>query len=124
MKRSYFVSRSESPAHRNAMQLQPSNPPTETVLSVIPGSSDEERLVLAMGSGCDGHSGIVLRQESWSRDVGWFEQSRIAIEPNQLASIKSVLGTSCGGRHVCPRSTDEELPPRDVIPFDAASRAG
>lgn len=62
-----------------------------TILNVFPGESGVERLVLARELGDNGAAQLVLRQESRSPHVGWFVQSRIAIEPNQVAALKMTL---------------------------------
>ncbi|MCS7465848.1 hypothetical protein NZK35_04055 [Stieleria sp. ICT_E10.1] len=61
------------------------------ILNVFPSDSGDQRLVLARESDGDGSSTLVLRQESRSPHVGWFVQSRIAIEPNQVAALKMTL---------------------------------
>ncbi|WP_372896950.1 hypothetical protein [Stieleria sp.] len=60
------------------------------ILNVFPSDSGDQRLVLARESDGNG-STLVLRQESRSPHVGWFVQSRIAIEPNQVAALKMTL---------------------------------
>ena len=62
-----------------------------TILNVFPSDSGENRLVLARETAEDGSSQLVLRQESRSPHVGWFIQSRIAIESNQVAALKMTL---------------------------------
>lgn len=63
----------------------------ETILSTIPGPSDNERLVIAMQEG-DTDRPIVLRQESYSDAVGWFPQSSIELSREQLAGLRGALG--------------------------------
>ena len=62
------------------------------IVNVFPGATNQERLVLARetdDSGCK--TLLVLRQESRSAHVGWFVQSRIPIEPSQIAGLKMTL---------------------------------
>lgn len=63
----------------------------ETLLNVFPTDDDCRRLVVAIQR-CDaGADRLVLRQETFSQDVGWFAQSCIAIEPEQLPGLKMAL---------------------------------
>ncbi len=66
----------------------------ERVLDLFPGAEEHNRLVLARVDDAQGVHRYLLRQESFSSDVGWFVQSRIAIEPEQLAGLKAAL--TCG----------------------------
>lgn len=61
------------------------------IVNVFPSESGEERLVLAHETDEAGTQQLVLRQESRSSHVGWFVQSRIAIDPNQAAALKMTL---------------------------------
>ena len=58
----------------------------ETILNIIPGVDDEHRLVIALEQDADAKSTLVLRQETHSDDVGWFLQSRVVVESDQVAS--------------------------------------
>ena len=53
----------------------------ETILNVFPAADDLHRLVIAVQQE-EGHaaSRLVLRQETYADDVGWFVQSCVAIE--------------------------------------------
>lgn len=62
-----------------------------TILNVFPGKSGDDRLVLAREVDASGAAQLVLRQESRSPHVGWFVQSRIAIEADQVAALKMTL---------------------------------
>ncbi|MCO8120826.1 hypothetical protein NHH03_03680 [Stieleria sp. TO1_6] len=64
---------------------------TSTILNVFPSESGTDRLVLVRETAEAGVSQLVLRQESQSPHVGWFVQSRIVIEPNQVAALKMTL---------------------------------
>ncbi|MEL6109673.1 MAG: hypothetical protein AAFU85_26995 [Planctomycetota bacterium] len=62
-----------------------------SILNVFPGLDDGNRLVLAHESDANGVAQLVLRQETRSEHVGWFVQSRIVIEPEQVAALKMTL---------------------------------
>ncbi|MCA9137060.1 MAG: hypothetical protein KDB00_09885 [Planctomycetales bacterium] len=62
-----------------------------TILNVFPGQSNDDRLVLAQETADDQVTHLVLRQETRSPHVGWFVQSRIVIEPGQVAALKMTL---------------------------------
>lgn len=63
----------------------------ETILNVIPDHEGSHRLVVAVEQESDRSSRLVLRQESFSDDVGWFVQSRVLIEPEQVAGLRMSL---------------------------------
>ena len=65
--------------------------PTEKILNVFPTDDAMQRLVVAIERKGEAESRLVLRQESFSEDVGWFVQSRVAIEPEQVAGLKMCL---------------------------------
>ena len=60
---------------------------------------------------------LVLKQESLS-DVGWFTQTELAIEPEQLDGLK-VLLTGSAARKLTSTVTDRPFPA--TIPFSARS---
>ncbi|WP_146518520.1 hypothetical protein [Stieleria varia] len=64
---------------------------SETILNVFPGASDTNRLALVQTETICGLRHLVLRQESYSPDVGWFTQSCVVIEPEQVAALKMTL---------------------------------
>lgn len=74
----------------------------ETVLSVIPGSLDDERLLVVHRHQPNGGSRIELRQQTFGEGVGWFTQSSVVIEPEQLAALQGALG---GSAKTAPRPT-------------------
>ena len=64
----------------------------ETILSVLQGDNDSSRVVVVHRRGF-GASGLVLRRESYSEAIGWFEQSSIEISPDEVGQLKQALGT-------------------------------
>lgn len=73
------------------MQMSLGREMQSSILNVFPGLDDGSRLVLAHESDGEGTTQLVLRQETRSEHVGWFVQSRIAIEPEQVAALKMTL---------------------------------
>ncbi len=65
---------------------------SETILSVLPGQSEQQRTVIAMRNR-DANTAIEMRQESFSDAVGWFVQSRIELSTEQVAELRQTLGT-------------------------------
>lgn len=91
---------------------------TETILNVFPSSDQDRRLVIAMESEQGAEGRLVLRQESFSEDVGWFVQSRIAVEPEQIPGLKmSLSGQVLKPRRRNPRSM---VSGPAILPFDHA----
>ena len=91
---------------------------TETILNVFPSNDQDQRLVIAMETQEGAEGRLVLRQESFSDDVGWFVQSRIAVEAEQIPGLKmSLTGQVLKPRKHQPRSVSS-VPA--ILPFDHA----
>ena len=65
---------------------------TETILSTLP-ASETERLVVVLVQAADHSSRMELRQQSFSKGIGWFTQSTVHLEPGQVAALRNALGT-------------------------------
>ncbi|MEM9646283.1 MAG: hypothetical protein AAF989_14930 [Planctomycetota bacterium] len=91
----------------------------ETILDVFPGTSDENRLVIATEQTGDEPGTVVLRQESFSEDVGWFVQNRVVIETCQVQGLKMAL--SGGSRAVCSELGCQQADACNVRPSRTAS---
>lgn len=63
----------------------------ETVLATLPGNSDRERVLVALVQGETG-SHVEIRQQSWGEGYGWFTQSSVQLEPQQVAGMRQALG--------------------------------
>jgi hypothetical protein len=66
----------------------------ETVLNTIPAASESERLVVVLVQSPEAGSRMELRQQSFSKGIGWFTQSTVQLEPGQVASLRNALGTN------------------------------
>ncbi len=60
------------------------------VLDVIPTGSATERLVVQQQQDEHGPQ-LVLVQESFAADVGWFPQSRVVLQADQLGPLKMLF---------------------------------
>lgn len=67
--------------------------PQEVTLNTIPGSADDSRIAVVMTHE-DGQSRIELHQQSWGEGIGWFTQSKVILEPQQVAALSLGLGKS------------------------------
>jgi len=95
------------------------NVQNETILNVFPTADDRHRLVIAIQQDSDSGNGgsaprrsgqtsrLVLRQETHAEDVGWFVQSCVTIEPEQLPGLKMALSST---------STRKLHPPARQVP--------
>lgn len=64
-------------------------------IAVLDAKTADRRIrVCLMGAG----GGLQLISESFSADVGWYVQSSVDLEPEQLAALRGVLGTAAGKR--------------------------
>jgi hypothetical protein len=66
---------------------------SETILTTIPASEDERLLVVLIQSPQIG-SCMELRQQSFSKGIGWFTQSTVHLEPQQVATLRNALGSA------------------------------
>jgi hypothetical protein len=75
----------------------------EVVLSTISGTTDTERLMVVLCNRPGEGSRLELRQQSFGDGIGWFTQSTMALEPSQVAELRTALGMG-GGPSPLPRS--------------------
>jgi hypothetical protein len=73
---------------------------TETILTTIPAAIETERLVVVLVRSVEHGSRMELRQQSFSKGIGWFTQSTVQLEPGQVAALRNSLGTTAGGSGV------------------------
>lgn len=64
----------------------------ETVLATLPSSSDRERVLVVLCHAPSGNTQLELRQQSWGEGLGWYTQSSVQLEPEQVASLRQSLG--------------------------------
>ncbi len=62
----------------------------ESILSVLQCDGDQGRVVLVHRFAF-GKSEVLLRRESFSEDIGWFEQSTIELSSGQVGQLKQAL---------------------------------
>jgi hypothetical protein len=67
---------------------------SEVILATLAGAHEDERLEIALCQQPGERSRLELRQQSWSEGIGWFTQSRVQLEPHQVADLRGVLGTA------------------------------
>jgi hypothetical protein len=65
----------------------------DVVLAVLEGSLENERTLLVHCRAKNDSSLIELRQQSWGDGVGWFTQSSVQLEPDQVSQLRLALGT-------------------------------
>lgn len=90
----------------------------ETILNVFPGADDRHRLVVAVEQVGDASSTLVLRQETHSDDVGWFVQSRVAVESGQVAGLRMALGS--GQARASQPAARDARPLPAILRFESA----
>ncbi len=75
---------------------------SEVVLSTISGTSEHERLLVVLCNRAGEVSCLELRQQSFGDGIGWFTQSTVALEPSQVAELRTALGTGGSNRGPSP----------------------
>lgn len=88
---SQFQSR---PAQRELIVM----PATEIVLSTLPSSHAGERVVVVLCQAANQPTRVELRQQSWGEGVGWFTQSTVPLDPDQVAQLRATLGSQVPSR--------------------------
>lgn len=63
----------------------------ETVLATLPGASDRDRVLVVLCQATGG-SHVEIRQQSWGEGLGWYTQSSVQLEPQQVAGMRQALG--------------------------------
>lgn len=64
----------------------------ETVLATLPSHSERERIEIVLCQSPGHPTCLQLRQQSWGDGIGWFTQSSVQLEPEQVAALKTTLG--------------------------------
>lgn len=80
-------------------------------LAVVPSSDDQHRIVVQLRHGFSGSS-VELLQQSWGEGVGWFTQSKVQLEPEQLTAVRAALGSqssSAAMRRCTPAATASSM---------------
>ncbi len=84
----------------------------ETILSVLPGNSEHDRVVMVHRRGF-GVNTVILRRESFSEAIGWFEQNAVELSTDQVGQLKQSLGvlpSSAGRTDRAPRRATAAFP--------------
>jgi hypothetical protein len=86
--------------------------PAETILTSIP-ASETDRLLIVLVCSPELGSRMELRQQSFSKGIGWFTQSTVQLEPGQVAALRNALGTKSaqGSASRLPREFSTIAPP-------------
>lgn len=90
---------------------------TETVLAILPGENDGEQLAIVLRMTVDG-SRIELRQQSWGEGVGWFSQTSVQLNPEQVAGLRNTLGLAPSRQPRTARPASQFEP--QVLRFESA----
>lgn len=96
----------------------------ETTLATLPGSSDTDRILVVLTNRLASGSRVELRQQSWCEQFGWYTQSTIEMEPQQVASLRVALGQApkppkSANRYATRNPHSAEFQPR-IIRADSA----
>ena len=63
----------------------------ETILATLPGASDRDRVLVVLCQAAGG-THVEIRQQSWGEGLGWYTQSSVQLEPQQVAGMRQALG--------------------------------
>lgn len=90
---------------------------TECLVATLPSATEDQRLAVFFIRLADGSSQISLRQQSWAKGLGWYDQKTLEVEPEQLRLLRTVFGMGGGGAR---RPVAEEGP--GTLPFPSLAR--
>jgi hypothetical protein len=76
------------------------------LLASIPGKTENDRLALFLAPGAT-QQALSLCQQNWADGIGWFTQSKVEFDANQVGMLRQALGqggsipsrASVGGPH-------------------------
>ena len=93
----------------------------ENVIAIVPDGTQSQRLVFIAKS-VESDLPIVLRQETYSEDVGWFTQNQIEMTRQQMMMLRSAMGGTSGGSRPTARQNAKPCgePMPAVIAFPRA----
>ena len=75
----------------------PTSMQSARILNVVDDAAGPGRLVVLRDSTLCGRDHVVLRRETFEPGVGWFTQSQIVIEPEQVdALVATLTGSTIG----------------------------
>jgi hypothetical protein len=107
-------SQSQDPPKLYPPTASPMKAHSEVTLASIPGSSEQERLLVVLCQIPGEGSRIEMRQQSWGEGLGWYTQSSVRLEPHQVAELRGALGTggtcSSGRATSLPREFTQRTP--------------
>ena len=90
---------------------------SEAILATLPSTHDEGRTVVVLCQD-NGRSRIELRQQSWGAGVGWYTQSTVQLDPEQVAGLRAALGSASWNR-VPAYLTSRDFKSR-IVQFESA----
>jgi len=93
---------------------------TPGVLATIPGSTDDERLLLVLHRYPERGVRLELCQQTWGEGIGWFTQKNIELSPQQASALRSALGSGPPAVRTV-RAECTELPALDLRLWRAES---
>jgi hypothetical protein len=74
----------------------------ETILSVLQGDDESSRILLVHRRRF-GYSGVVLRRETFSDAIGWYEQSSVEMSSDEVGQLKQAIGAVAMSRVKPPK---------------------
>ncbi|MBY0524648.1 MAG: hypothetical protein K2R98_14690 [Gemmataceae bacterium] len=71
---------------------------SECTLATLPGSTDEDRILVVMVQTADGTSHISMRHQNWADGIGWYDQKSLDLEPEQFRMLRNLCGPASRSR--------------------------
>ena len=94
--------------------------PTETLLGVLPGATDDRRTAVVRRRGLCGAESVCLRDESFSRAVGWFPQGSVELAADRLPELRALLGLAPTAANPAARPVPAAAAAPATVPFRLA----
>ncbi len=88
------------------------------LLDVLPSSCNNQRLTVIRERNSDGSEQMVLQQESYAKDVGWYLQSCVSITTEQLCGLKLLLTGRAASMTVQRKSLTAAQGQPEMLPED------
>ncbi|MFP6675112.1 MAG: hypothetical protein VB878_08560 [Pirellulaceae bacterium] len=91
------------------MHTIPMYPQFETILGVLPGATDRDRVLIIKEVTPVRGVKLELRQQTFGEGVGWFTQVTLPLTPDQASELRCVLSLVTETKSVAQRAAERGL---------------
>lgn len=78
----------------------------ETILGVLPGATDQERVLIIQEVTPGRGARLELRQQTYGEGVGWFTQVTLPLTSDQVSDLRCALSLATTSKSVAQRAAE------------------